>query len=93
LKLERKLAWTIHDATDRVGTREHRLIATFAGRSRAEIKEIADNFKTAYGKDLDTIIKSETSGWFKRTLVYMVHQSDEGLLYVDRNAIKRIRDI
>jgi len=53
-----------------VGTDEKVLIKIICNRSRAQLQAVEHAFKAKYGKDLKKELKSETSGWFRKVLVY-----------------------
>jgi len=63
-------AKALRDAMKGAGTDEKVLIKIIANRSRQQLQAIEHAFKAKYGKDLKKEIKSETSGNFKKVLVY-----------------------
>jgi len=60
----------LRDAMKGVGTDEKLLIKVICNRSRQQLQVVAAAFKTKYGHDLRSEIKKETSGWFRKVLVY-----------------------
>jgi len=60
----------LRDAMKGVGTDEKALIKIICNRSRQQLATIEHAFKAKYGKDLRKEIKSETSGWFRKVLLY-----------------------
>jgi len=63
-------AHNLRDAMKGVGTDEKVLIKIICNRSRQQLQAVEAAFKAKYHKDLKKEIKSETSGWFKKVLVY-----------------------
>jgi annexin A7/11 len=60
----------LRDAMKGVGTDEKALIKIICNRSRQQLAAIEQAFKAKHGKDLRKEIKSETSGWFRKVLLY-----------------------
>ncbi|KAL7297824.1 hypothetical protein TKK_0008857 [Trichogramma kaykai] len=54
------------------GTDEKSIIQVLANRTNLQRQQIAEQFKTLYGKDLIKDLKSETSGNFEKLLVAMM---------------------
>lgn len=52
-----------------VGTDETRFNAIFCGRSSAHLRAVFEQYNKDYGKDIDTVIKSEFSGFTKDALL------------------------
>jgi len=63
-------AKNLRDAMKGAGTDEKVLIKIIFNRSRQQLAAIAQAFENKYHKNLRKEIKSETSGWFKKLLVY-----------------------
>jgi hypothetical protein len=63
-------AKALRDAMKGVGTDEKTLIKIIFNRSRQQLAAIAHAFEAKYHKNLKKEIKSETSGWFKKLLIY-----------------------
>lgn len=68
-------AYQIHIAMKGLGTDEKALIEILCSRTNKQIKEAADVYKKLYKNDLEKMLKSETSGHFKRLLVSLVQGS------------------
>jgi len=62
-------AEALHKAMKGFGTDEKGLIAVLCNRPTAQRVEITKAYKSAFGKDLESKIKSETSGYFESLLV------------------------
>jgi hypothetical protein len=60
----------LRDAMKGVGTDEKVLIKIICNRSRQQLNMVEAAFKAKYGKDLRKEIKSETSGFFRKVLLY-----------------------
>jgi len=63
-------AKALRDAMKGIGTDEKVLIKIICNRSRQQLQAVEAAFKQRYGKDLKKEIKSETSGWFRKVLIY-----------------------
>jgi DNA polymerase III delta subunit len=60
----------LRDAMKGVGTDEKVLIKILTNRSRQQLQAVQAAFKAKFGKDLKTEIKKETSGNFRKVLIY-----------------------
>jgi annexin A7/11 len=60
----------LRDAMKGVGTDEKVLIKIICNRSRQQLQAIEAAFKAQYHKELKKELKSETSGWFRKVLLY-----------------------
>eukprot|EP00344_Euplotes_crassus_P000699 CAMPEP_0196996750 /NCGR_PEP_ID=MMETSP1380-20130617/2548_1 /TAXON_ID=5936 /ORGANISM="Euplotes crassus, Strain CT5" /LENGTH=315 /DNA_ID=CAMNT_0042412805 /DNA_START=47 /DNA_END=994 /DNA_ORIENTATION=+ len=76
------------------GTDEACLIEILATRSNAEIKAIREEYKKAFGKDLEKDIDGDTSGDFKRILISLAQgnrdetsSADSGAAATDAQAL------
>jgi len=63
-------AKALRDAMKGAGTDEKTLIKIIGNRSRQQLQAVENAFQAKYGKNLKKEIKSETSGNFKKVLVY-----------------------
>ncbi|BES97501.1 annexin A7 11 [Nesidiocoris tenuis] len=72
------------------GTDEKAIIQVLCNRTNAQRQQIAAEFKTLYGKDLISDLKSETSGNFERALVAMMTPLPEYLAKQIKKAIDGI---
>uniref|UniRef100_A0A7N6F827 Annexin n=1 Tax=Anabas testudineus TaxID=64144 RepID=A0A7N6F827_ANATE len=70
-------------ATHGLGTNEDVLVEILATRSNKEILEIKSVFKAEYKKDLEDVIKSETSGDFTKALLAMLKANRDESTVVD----------
>ncbi|XP_029025814.1 annexin A1-like [Betta splendens] len=70
-------------ATHGLGTHEHILVEILATRSNQEIQEMKRVFKEEYKKDLEDVIKSETSGDFTKALLAMLKANRDESTDVD----------
>eukprot|EP01006_Ploeotia_vitrea_P063554 TRINITY_DN85770_c0_g1_i1.p1 TRINITY_DN85770_c0_g1~~TRINITY_DN85770_c0_g1_i1.p1 ORF type:complete len:522 (-),score=243.59 TRINITY_DN85770_c0_g1_i1:88-1527(-) len=86
-------AETLKDSFEGVGTDDDRVIRVLAGRSRHEIRQIARAYEELTGNPLEKDLRSETSFWYRRTLVYILRQAEEKLVYVPESQLLRMRDI
>ncbi|CAI8005919.1 Annexin A7, partial [Geodia barretti] len=55
-----------------LGTDESTLIAILCTRSNEEIIALRKQYKSAYGKDVEKDVASDTSGHFKRVLISLL---------------------
>ena len=60
------------EACEGWGTDDTALITVLATRSKRYIRRIALQYRATYGKDLNKLIKDETSGWYKYLLQFIV---------------------
>jgi annexin A7/11 len=63
-------AKALRDAMKGIGTDEKVLVKIICNRSRPQLQAVEAAFKHKYGKDLKKELKSETSGFFRKVLVY-----------------------
>lgn len=68
---------TLRKAMKGFGTDEDAIISVLCHRTAEQRMEIVRTFKTAYGKDLQSEIKSETSGNFERLLIALLTPTAE----------------
>lgn len=80
-------AEALRTAMKGIGTDEKGLISVICARTTTELKAIATDFKTLYGKDLAEEIKGETSGNFRETLLSRLHTLPQYEAQCLRNAI------
>jgi hypothetical protein len=66
------IAEAIHKACKGLGTNERAIIYIVAHRSRKELREVAKTYKTLYDKDIIEVLDSETSGWFRKALLFLL---------------------
>ncbi|CAK8673170.1 unnamed protein product [Clavelina lepadiformis] len=76
-------AYCLHEAMSGAGTTESTLIEILVSRSNSEIKEIRDEYKRLYKKDLEKALMSETSGHFRKLLVSLNNASRDTSTTVD----------
>lgn len=76
-------AFQLRKATKGLGTDEEILTEILATRSNQEIQEIKRVFKEEYEKDLEEVIKDETSGDFTTALLAMLNGSKAETSEVD----------
>jgi len=83
-------AKALRDAMKGVGTDEKVLIKIIGNRSRQQLQAVEAAFKNRYSKDLKKEIKSETSGFFRKVLIYRFqtqgHMKKKGLLKAVKGA-------
>ncbi len=67
------------NAIDGVGTNEAALIDIICTKSNAEMIELKNAFRTLFNKDLESALRSESSGYFKRFLTSLSasHRSEQ----------------
>ncbi|KAM9308845.1 annexin A13 [Gastrophryne carolinensis] len=62
------------------GTKESVLIQILCTRSNQQIRNIKESYKRIFDRDLESDVKSDTSGYFKKILVSLLQANrDEGL--------------
>jgi len=69
------IAEAIEKACKGLGTDERAIITIVSHRSRKELREVAEAYKVKYGKDIVGVLESETSGWFKKSLVFLFKEA------------------
>lgn len=82
-------AYLLRDATKGLGTNEDVLVEILATRSNQEIVEIKRVFKQEYQKDLEDVIKDETSGDFTTALLAMLKANKDESAEVDMDLARR----
>jgi hypothetical protein len=73
MRPEEFASYEIHKAIDGLGTDEKALIDVICSKSNAEMAEIKEAYKRMYGKDMESSVKSDVSGYFKRLLVSLMN--------------------
>jgi annexin A7/11 len=63
-------AKALHDAFKGIGTDEKVLVKVICNRSRQQLQIVEKAYEAKYHKNLKKDLKSETSGWFRKLLVY-----------------------
>jgi hypothetical protein len=63
-------AKALRDAMKGVGTDEKVLVKVICNRSRQQLQLVEKAFEAKYHKNLKKELKSETSGWFRKLLIY-----------------------
>lgn len=86
-------AENVRDATSGMGADDTRLMSLIFGKTRSEIRRLADAFQKLYGKPLEEAIRKERRQWYKRFLIYIVRQSQERYAWVPEQQIRRLRDV
>nr|XP_046230743.1 annexin A1-like [Scatophagus argus] len=82
-------AYLLRKATKGLGTDEGVLVEVLATRSNQEILEIKRVFKEEYKKDLEDVIKDETSGDFSTALLAMLKANKDESSEVDMDLARR----
>lgn len=77
-------ATAVHNAIQGLGTDESTLIEVLCTRSNEEVVALKREYKSAYGKDIEKDVASDTSGHFKRFLVSLLTGARERDGAVDR---------
>lgn len=62
-------AWSLHEAMAGAGTKESVLIEILCTRTNQQIRDIVENYKTHFKRDLEKDIADDTSGHFKKLLI------------------------
>ncbi len=67
------------NAIDGVGTNEAALIDIICTKNSAEMSELKNAFRMLFNKDLESALRSESSGYFKRFLTSLSasHRSEQ----------------
>jgi annexin A7/11 len=79
----------LQNAMAGAGTTESVLIEIMATRTNAEIRDIKAAYRTMFGKDLESALVSETSGYFKRLLVSLCNGARDESAHVDPARAKK----
>lgn len=79
----------LNNAMAGVGTTESILIEIMATRTNAEIRDIKMAYRMMFGKDLESALVSETSGYFKRMLVSLCNGARDESGHVDPARAKK----
>ncbi|XP_056424784.1 annexin A3 [Hyla sarda] len=75
------------------GTSENILIEILASRTSKQIKEVGDAFYSAYSKSLGDDISSETSGDFRKALLFLANARRDESSKVDEHLAKKDAEI
>ncbi|XP_075060075.1 annexin A3 [Mixophyes fleayi] len=75
------------------GTTESILIEILASRTSKQIKEVGDAFYTVYGKSLGDDISSETSGDFRKALLFLANARRDESSKVDEHLAKKDAEV
>lgn len=75
------------------GTTESILIEILASRTSKQMKEVGDAFYTVYGKSLGDDISSETSGDFRKALLFLANARRDESSKVDEHLAKKDAEI
>ncbi|XP_004607693.2 annexin A13 [Sorex araneus] len=70
-------AKTLHKACKGMGTDEAAIIKILSSRTSDQRQQIKQQYKAAYGKDLEDVLKSELSGNFEKTALALLDQPRE----------------
>ncbi|XP_068608799.1 annexin A1-like [Brachionichthys hirsutus] len=82
-------AHLLRKATKHFGTDEKVLVEVLATRTNEQIEEIKKVFKEEYKKDLEEVIKDETSGDFTAALLAMLKATRPASTGVDKDLAKK----
>eukprot|EP00079_Xenopus_tropicalis_P033034 XP_017946805.1 PREDICTED: annexin A3 isoform X1 [Xenopus tropicalis] len=75
------------------GTAESILIEILASRTSKQMKEVGDAYYTVYGKSLGDEISSETSGDFRKALLFLANARRDESMKVDEQLAKKDAEI
>ncbi|XP_066430425.1 annexin A3 [Eleutherodactylus coqui] len=75
------------------GTSENILIEILASRTSKQMKEVGDAYYTVYGKSLGDNISSETSGDFRKALLFLANSRRDESSKVDEHLAKKDAEI
>ncbi|NP_001085527.1 annexin A3 [Xenopus laevis] len=75
------------------GTTESILIEILASRTSKQMKEVGDAYYTVYGKSLGDEISSETSGDFRKALLFLANARRDESMKVDEQLAKKDAEI
>ncbi|CEF64600.1 Annexin family and Annexin, type III family and Annexin repeat-containing protein [Strongyloides ratti] len=78
-------ATELHRAVDGLGTNENILIEIMTSRTNSQIRDIKNAYNYLYNTDLESDIKGDTSGYFKRLLIALSTGFRDESNYVDIN--------
>ncbi|KAG8328863.1 Annexin B10 [Homalodisca vitripennis] len=62
----------LHDAMAGMGTKDSTLIRIIVSRSEIDLGNIKKEYERLYGKTLESVVKSETSGDYKKAMVSLI---------------------
>ncbi|XP_041825913.1 annexin A1-like [Melanotaenia boesemani] len=86
-------AYLLEKAIKGLGTDERVLVEILATRSNREIQEIKEVFKKEYQRDLEQVIKEETSGDFTKALLAMLSAQKDESTEVDSELARKDAEI
>ncbi|XP_053317652.1 annexin A3 isoform X1 [Spea bombifrons] len=75
------------------GTTESILIEILASRTSKQMKDVGDAYYTAYGKSLGDEISSETSGDFRKALLFLANARRDESSKVDEHLAKKDAEV
>ncbi|XP_012578376.1 PREDICTED: annexin A13 isoform X2 [Condylura cristata] len=78
----------LHKACKGMGTDEAAIIDILSSRTSEERQKIKQNYKAAYGKDLEEVLKSELRGNFEKTALALLDRPSEYDARQLRKAVK-----
>ncbi|XP_073398220.1 annexin A3 [Dendrobates tinctorius] len=76
-----------------IGTAENILIEILASRTSKQMKEVGDAFYSVYSKSLGDNISSETTGDFRKALLFLANARRDESSKVDENLAKKDAEI
>ncbi|KAI3361952.1 hypothetical protein L3Q82_012301 [Scortum barcoo] len=82
-------AYLLRKATKGLGTDEHVLVEVLATRTNQEIQDIKRAFKEEYKKELEDVIRNETSGDFTNALLAMLKANKDESTEVNMELAQR----
>lgn len=76
-----------------VGTDEDTLTRVLVHRSHKELREIQKEYERLFQRNLIKDIRSETSGWYRKGLCYLLREANEERVHIARSLMVKVRDI
>lgn len=89
------LAEALRKSMKGTGTDERAITYALSHRSKKEIREIVKAYNALYTRDLAADIRSETSGWYQKGLLFLINEAcaEKRRVHIPWSRLDRVRDV